>query len=193
MGHNYLNLELNMNKEKLNRLANQINDGNLLAYKQIFEYLYYDLCMHTNLYVNDFEETRDLIQEVFTKIWEQQGTLPIFKDFKSYIYKISKNKAINFINSKNIRINYNTKNFENDISVVDGIECVEYRELSLIIDNCLENLPETTKLIFKLNKSELKKQSEIAQLLDISIKTVEWHIASAKKKIKNEIKKFYNS
>jgi RNA polymerase sigma-70 factor (ECF subfamily) len=180
-----------MEKKQLNKLATNLKKSDLKSYKQLFDLVYHELCVHTNSIINDFEVSRDIIQEVFVQIWEERKTLPRFVDFKSYLYKISKNKALNYLKAKGIRDNYSSVLYSSNLKLYKTDHVVEYEELSTIIDNCIDNLPDLTRTVFRLNKFEMKKQSEIADLLSVSVKTVELHIAKAKREIKKVLEKSY--
>jgi RNA polymerase sigma-70 factor (ECF subfamily) len=179
-----------MDKTKLNNLANKLNSDDLKSYKLLFENLYQDLCLHTNNLIFDFEVSRDIVQDVFVKIWEDRKKLPEFQDFKAYVYKLSKNKALNYIRSKHTQENYSALLFNTKVNLYENSNELEYSELSNTIENCIDSLPELTRTIFRLNKFEMKKQIEVASILNISVKTVESHISKAKREIKKVLKKY---
>jgi RNA polymerase sigma-70 factor (ECF subfamily) len=181
-----------MDKTTINKIANKIREDDLASYKKIFDYLYYDICVNINSILYDFEVSRDLTQELFISLWEDRSKMPKFLDFKSYMYKLSKNKALNYLKSKNLRDNYSAVLYEKkSTNTFDFPAKIEETELSSIIDTCLDTFPEKTKMILKLNKSEMKKQKEVAEIMGVSVKTVEAHIAFAKKEIKKTIKNYY--
>jgi RNA polymerase sigma-70 factor (ECF subfamily) len=179
-----------MERNKFNYLAKKIQKGDLKSFRLAFDELYPDLCTNTNRIIYDFEVCRDLIQDIFIKIWDKRESLSNVTDFKSYVYKIAKNRALNYLQAKHLRDNYSALLFKTETEVYDQQKEIEAEELAKMIDLGIDNLPEMTQIIFRLNKIELKKQSEIAETLGVSIKTIEWHIANARREIKKIIKNY---
>jgi RNA polymerase sigma-70 factor (ECF subfamily) len=179
-----------MNNSQLNELANKIRLGDLNSYKAVFDQMYHPICLNINSIIYDFESSRDISQELFIKLWNKREELPIFSDFKSYIYRVSKNRALNYLESKQVQEAYNSYLKNQTEESYDYLKDQDVKELSDTIESCIQNLPERTRTIFKLNKAELVKQKKIANILGVSLKTVEAHIASAKSEIKKSIKKF---
>lgn len=181
-----------MNDKELTINANKIKSGDLIAFKSVFESLYPDICLNINSMISDFDASRDLAQEIFIKVWNDRNTLPEFTNFKSYIYKISKNKSLNYIEKSKVRLQYKDFIQQSDSNFFDLYQNMDVDELLKLIEATVSSFPDRTQTIFKLTKFELMKQSKVADLLGVSVKTVESHIAFAKQEIKNNIKKFYN-
>jgi RNA polymerase sigma-70 factor (ECF subfamily) len=179
-----------MNKKLTNKLANQIRKGNLIAYNQIFNFFYKPLVFFVQTFVLDFEISRDIVQECFIKLWEKRLKLPFFTNFESYIYKSAKSNTIDYIRKKTPTISLTDITSINHITKQDKIET---QELKQIIYSTIEEAPEKMQRIFRLFKFEDKKQYEIADIMGISVKTVEWNIAQLKSNLKNNIKKYYSN
>ncbi|MDO5970898.1 sigma factor [Flavivirga aquimarina] len=66
------------------------NDFTLKSYKSFFEYLYPQLCVFANKYLNDWEISKDVVQEVFVKVWEDRIVFLNEKYITNYFYKAVK-------------------------------------------------------------------------------------------------------
>ncbi len=132
----------------------------------------------------------DLSQEVFEKIWLIKEELPKLKSFNSYIYRMSKNIAINYIERKYIERTYvDNYEVERDFLIDDVLEAKDIEMLVLLE---VENMPNQRKRIFELSRYENLKNEEIAQQLNISKKTVENHLNLALNQLRKAIKNVYS-
>jgi len=137
------------------------------------------------MYVGHSETAEELTSDVFFAVWENRKTLCELADFDAYIYKIAKNKALNylrvqrpeFVNIDDIALDLfaNTQTTPED-------ECIS-REMIERVNNAIERLSPKAKLAFKLVREDGMKYREAAEHLDISIKTLETHLNAAMKKI----------
>ena len=81
----------------------QNNDAHRLTikeYKGLFDRLYASLCLFSNKYVRDLEVSKDLVQDVFIKIWEDKVAFKNENNIKSYLYTSVKNKSLDYLKSK---------------------------------------------------------------------------------------------
>lgn len=180
-----------MEKCQVNKLANRLKDSNQLAFRSLFEHFYKDLCLYTNRIVFDYEVCRDIVQDIFVKLWHGRSGLPEFDNFESYLYMSAKNSAFDYLKKLESKdkyqnhIKYESENLQSSSELNDELE------LKGIIENCIKKLPELSRLIFKFNKIDGLKQKIVAEKMGVSVKTVEWHIANVKKELKKNINKFY--
>ena len=126
----------------------------------------------------------EAVSDVFIKVWESKSKLSEIDDLKSYLYRAVRNQAVSTLRSKN-----------KDVVSIEDInhfyfEPIEAPEDALIqeeklthIYKAIDYLPAQTKMVFSLAKVQGLKYREIADLLDITVKTVDYHVASAVKKI----------
>jgi RNA polymerase sigma-70 factor, ECF subfamily len=151
-------------------------------FKELFELHYRPLTVFALDYVGDLETARDIVQNVFVKLWEIRQTLLINKCAKAYLYQCVKNSCLNYSKSRFRRtvltIELPVQILEDD--ALNRIIAVESLEL---IYKAIENLPEKCREIFKLSRIKQLKHSEIAQKLNITEKTIENQISIAIKKL----------
>ena len=163
--------------------------------KQSFEKLFRDnykgLCMYAQNFIHDIDAIEDIIHDIFINLWEKKENILEDKSTKSYLYRSVHNRCLNFIRD-NKKFVDNNDFFENTDIVSDSNEenAVETAELQTKIKNEIDNLPEKCREVFILSRFEELKYSEIAEKLNISIKTVENQISKALKTLRAKLGPF---
>jgi len=166
---------------------------------QAFELLYYKyfrrLCAFTNKYLNDYETTQEVVQEVFYSIWKNRTDLKVEKSFISYLFQLAKNKSLNIIKHSEVEDKYISVIKETYLQgdFIDSHDSLLAKEIEIKTQSIIESLPEQCRKIYLLSRQEGKKHREIAEELDISVKTVETQIGRALKVFRKELKEYLTS
>lgn len=163
--------------------------------KQKLEKLFHEhftpLVYFAQKYLGDLDASKDIVHNVFVKIWENRHEFEFEKPAKSYLFTAVYNRSMNAI-----RDNKKFSNSDNDdvhtaiLEQGEFSDTMEVSELEGKINSVIESLPEKCKQIFKLNRFEGKKYAEIADELNISVKTVEAQMSKALKVLKQELKDY---
>jgi len=157
-------------------------------FKSIFDKYFSSLCVFANRFVNDEDLSKDMVQEVFLKVWNSATEFESEKSLKVYLYLATKNTCFDYLKKekrKNETGDYNadriyTEAQMNDDSVVlDIIREETYRQL----EDAIGLLPTKAREVVLLNLKSFSNQ-EIADELNISINTVKTHKLSAFKKLR---------
>lgn len=168
-------------------LISQLKKGNENAYKHLYKLYYSELCNYaSNLCGND-ELAKDIVQHTMIKIWEKGSDLNINTSLKGYLLK----SVYNYFIDTQRRIVKETKK----LNRLKQEALLEFGEMAsedienryLLIDQEIQNLPKQCKEVFLLGKKEGLKYKEIADKLNISIKTVERHMSLALKKLRKKL------
>jgi len=129
-------------------------------------------------YVEDHDISEDIVQEVFSKIWNNSEEIDIRTNVKSYLFGAVRNACLNHLRHEKVKeIHIREARHE----VIDGEAFLEMDELQQKINTALDQLPEKRRQIFELSRFEGKKYYEIAEELNISVKTVETQMSRALK------------
>jgi RNA polymerase sigma-70 factor (ECF subfamily) len=123
----------------------------------------------------DYTQAEDVAQEVFIKLWQNCLNVPLEKA-KSYIYTIATNTSLNVISHKKVILEYKKNNPNQNTSNENPEFILEEQEFKNQLLKAIENLPETQKIAFLMNRIDGKKYREIAEELNISVKAVEKRI-----------------
>lgn len=127
-------------------------------------------------YIGDLDESKNLVHEVFISVWEKFEELPEDTNFRSYLYTSARNRCLNYIRNQKKHVAFDSVR---DQGVVSDDNSMEVRELEKEIDLAINTLPEKCRLVFEMSRYEELKYAEIAQKMNISVKTVEAHMSKA--------------
>jgi RNA polymerase sigma-70 factor (ECF subfamily) len=138
------------------------------------------MCFFAQKYVKDFETSKEIVQDAFINLWEKRETIDMSRSVKSYLTTVIHNKCTNYLRD-NRKFDPYILNIENLLEVpeYDGADSMVENELKLKIDLSIAELPEKCREIFVLNRYENLKYQEIADKLQISVKTVETQMSKA--------------
>ena len=158
--------------------------------KQLFQKIYerYSDDVHNYLYYKYGERLgpRDKMQEAFIKLWQNcKKVTP--KNAKAFLYKVANNLMLNEAKHQKVVLKYE-KFKPKEYTHEDPEFLMEHNEFMLQYQKALSNLTEDQRVAFTLNKIEGKKHAEIAELLGVTQKVVEYRIYSAFKKLKEQLK-----
>lgn len=147
-------------------------------YEFIFRQYYQGLCNYANMFLKDMDNAEEIVQQVFVKLWEKREQTVIEGSVKSYLYKSVYNTSMNELKHRKIKENYLQMQSTNE-HIEHPLSESNLKELERNIEKALLNLPEQCRLIFKMSRFEDLKYREIADVLNISPKTVENQMGKA--------------
>ncbi len=160
-------------------------NGDQLAFKKIYFFYYSKLKQLAKSFCHSSEAAEEVVDDVFIKMWQNRINLAGVNNLSVYLYVSIKNQSLNYLN-KTAKIKY-TDISEVPITFGDMASSADQNimlsDLSAIINKAINRLPPQCRLVFKLVKEDGLKHHEVAQILGISVKTVEYHIGNALKRI----------
>ncbi len=154
-------------------------------FKEVFKKYYNPLCNFASTIVNDHKMAQDVVQDVFTKLWDKREKVTIDSNEKSYLFQAVKNRSLEMLRKRKSDMKVSTADF-NDINLGNsGIE-EEAKNYMLkeFLYKSIRQLPPKCQKIFVMNKVNGLTYNEIALDLDISVKTVENQIGKAYRKLR---------
>jgi RNA polymerase sigma-70 factor (ECF subfamily) len=164
-------------------LYEKIKNGKIASFNILFDRYYQPLCNFAFLYLKSKEQAEEVVCDVFTKIWIKRSEISIRENIKSYLYKSIRNAIVSYFRTKKNLINQGLDNLDKkDLTTPETL--LLNRELEENIQKLLGGLSQKAGLVFRMKKIDGLKYKEIAEILDISEKTVENHITKAVKQIK---------
>ena len=167
-----------------------IKNDNKLAFEAVFKLYYQQLCVLAYTILKEREEAEEIVQEAFVKIWERRHRIELKSSIRNYMYSTVRNSCFNYLKHQSVERDYETaiKRGNDSYNLVE--EEVVGKELNVIINKTIEQLPEKRREIFELSRYEGLKYSEIAERLNISIKTVEAQMGQALKYLKTHLRDY---
>ena len=155
----------------------------------LFRKYYAGLCKSLYKILRDATLAEDIVQEVFLKVWEVRETLKMEDAIQSYLYRSCYNAALNFL--KQQKKNTDLDNLETTITASDSAERhLNFQETEAEIQKAIDALPPKTKVVFSLSRFEELSYKEIADRLDISLKSVEKHMGIALQRLRENLKEY---
>ncbi len=179
-----------MDQSEEKQLFDRIKNGDEKAFETFFHKYYGHLCLYATKIINNNSAAEEIVQDFFVKIWEKRGQTNIETSIKNYLFRSVRNLCFNYIQHNKTKIKYTQKvisELENNFSDDDNYPEIE---LTQKIEESINSLPEKRKEIFKLSRQEGLKYKEIAEKLNISIKTVETQMSLAIKTLRDKLKNY---
>lgn len=161
------------------------------AFTEIYNRYWGFVYTHVYKMLQDDEETKDSIQEIFSKLWLKADQIKSNQNLAGLLFRSSRNHVLNLIEKNQVRRNY-IQSLVNFVNTVDPntVDLVDEKQLQLIIDREISNLPPKMREIFELSRKEELSHQEIAEKLNISYQTVKKQVQNALKIIKPKINHF---
>ncbi len=167
------------------RIRNDSREAFKLLYDRYYKKLYY----FSLRYLENREEAEEVIQSVYMNVWEHRKSLDETMSVKSYIYKSAINCIYNHLKKKAICSRFVEMELQKGESqAYQTYDQIFFHDLEMSINSIVETLPPQQQKIFQLSRFEGLSHEEIAQKLDISVRTVENQVYRALKIIKSKLK-----
>ena len=176
----------------------RIRRGDKEVFKILFTRYYYKLFVYAKSYVEDSEAAEDIVQDLFFHLWEKHKEVVISSSLSSYLFRSVHNRSIQFLRHKKVIAGYEERhsmkikeaeiiyNTSNDFS----LSYVHINEIQEIIRQTVEKMPPKTREIFKMSREASKSNQIIATSMDMTIKSVEYHITKALKILFSALKDY---
>lgn len=177
-------------------IVQKIISGDESSFERVYRYFYPRLNYFAKQYLLDAEASKNIVQDVFTELWDKRMALHKDTNLNAWLFTVTKNKSLkaisqlksrqsydNYIKSRQLEINYKS------LSDFDTSNLM-FEELQTLIESALGKLSPSCRKIFEMSRFEEKKNREIAEKLNLSIKTVEAQITKALRSLKTDLKDF---
>jgi RNA polymerase sigma-70 factor (ECF subfamily) len=180
--------------KEIDILVARLKNKDKAAFEEIYTAYFGMLVNYAFRYLDRYEDCKEVVQDVFIKFWDKCEHLADDTSVKSYLYRSVQNTCLNQIKRSKVQdqyIQYVIQRLENDLEE-NTIADQETSRMERILAE-IENLPPRCAEIFKLSRFEGLKYQEIADHLDLSIKTVEVQMGKALKQLRQSLIDLKNS
>jgi len=165
-----------------------LRDDDYKAYEQLFLISYKPLRSFCKKIVHINEVAEELVSEVFFKIWNNRKAIVINSSPKSYLYTAVHNISLDHLRKEK---RYVLTNIETAVTIpcnfLDPQKVCEYEELQVKIEAAVAKLPRQCKQIFQLSREQGLRYNEIAEKLQLSVKTIETQMGRALKSLRKSL------
>lgn len=160
-------------------LITSLSNGDEDAYNFLIDTYHNKLCVYANSLIKNLYSAEDIVQNVFIKVWEQRTRLKPERSLKSFLYKAVYNEFIDLYRKNQSLLSLEKAYHEALNAIVLEEDSESLQRMVNVINNEIENLPTKCKEVFVLSKKEGLTNIEIAEHLEVSVKTVEAQITKA--------------
>lgn len=170
-------MKFDKNENDLARLSS-IKQGDHHAFEILFKEYYLPLTRFAWRYLSCEMQAEEVVQDVFADIWDRRKHLNIQESLRSYLYKSVRNRSLNRLKRQEIKQEYDS--YWMEIYKVEPMSEYEIREdeeriqlIKKMISQAIEELPPRSRMTFKLHRFDGLTYEEIAEVMNISVRTVE--------------------
>lgn len=177
---------MNLDKDyHIQVLQEQIAEGSEQAFNHLFRYFYMNLVHFAMDITHSKAAAEEIVSDVFVKIWQQRLELKRIEKMRVFLFVAVKNQSYNYLRKhSNWTVELSGDHTAVLVQDSDPADDLAFRELQKQLHKVVEDLPEQCRLVYKLVKEEGLKFKEVAEILQISPRTVETQLYRAVKKIR---------
>lgn len=173
-------------RDYLPEYQKKISEGNEKAFEQLYHLYYKKLIHFSENYTKSKELAEEVVEDVFIKIWANREKIVSINNLNVYLYTAVKHQSLNALSKEARRIvteildlnlydTYEENHSPHDLLVTS--------ELMQSVQSAIDSLPPRCKLIFQLVREDQLKYKEIAEILGVSVSTIDTQVAIAVKRI----------
>jgi RNA polymerase sigma-70 factor (ECF subfamily) len=170
-------------------LQSQVAIGDTRAFRQIFDALFSNLTKFSFSFVHSKEAATEIVDELFVQLWIKRADIMKINDLRVYLYTATKNASLNYISKKAKQIE--VEPYENlQVQMTDVVspeQIMITKEMLQKIKEAIDSLPPRCKLIFKFVREDGLSYSEVAEILGLSIKTIDAQMVIAVARIRSKL------
>lgn len=178
------------NDDQFSSLQRLITQGDQAAFRQLFHLLYHKLKGFAFSLTLSDEVSAEIVDEVFVRVWNKRDSLSTIGNLRVYFYRAVKNESLNYLSRKAHQHLYEPFDDIN-IQLSDDMnpeKLMMTKELLNKIRSAVDELPARCKLIFKLVREDGLRYKEVADILNLSVKTVDAQMVIAVSRIRETMK-----
>lgn len=166
-------------------IIDAIQEGSYAAFEKVFNAYYAPLSRFAMGYIGDQDQSEEIVQQVFFHYWEKHTELQINSSIKAYLYQAVRNHCLNALKHEQVKNRTEQIMLRDEEPSEENI--LEGLELEERIDLTISEMPTERQRIFRMSRFEELKYREIAEQLNISIKTVENQMGKALKYMREQL------
>ena len=180
----------------MNRLSGQTDlelvelfkQGSQAAFEELYMRYKDPLFYYCKKYLHDETEAEDIVQDIFLQLWVSRDTLQIASSFSGYIYTVAYHSVLQLLRQFNIHSRYaqyilihaKEETNETEDAIID-------KDYTVLFNQMMEQLSPKQKEVFRLSRIEGYTYKQIAEVMHLSVETVQEHASLALKKIKKQL------
>ncbi len=190
-----------MASEYCNILLEKVKTGDMKAFEQLYKSLHPRMFVYSRRFISDPETSKDILQELFTDFWNKKEEINIQTSVSAFLFKMLHNRCIDYLRAEVVKNNFSSLSSLRLSEVKyryydfeeDPFPTIFMSEISKITEQVIENLSPQAREIFDMSRNQGLKSSEIAEKMNLSVRTVEKHIYQTLKILKIQLSDYLTS
>jgi len=167
-------------------LFERIKLGDQKSFDLLFQKYYNNLCNYAYLFLKEDALTQEIVADVYLKIWNNKDKIEIKTNLKSYFLRSTHNEVISYLRKSKLQtVSLDHNNDIGNISEDSPETLLINKETCRTFSSMINELPKQAGLVFRLHKVDGLTYKQIAEVLELSIKTVENHMGRALKMMRS--------
>lgn len=156
------------------------------SFENLFRTQHAKLWLSAYRILNDKARAEDVVQDIFLKLWQKREEISVQENLSAYLHRAVTNHAINIYKQQYRRLIEHGEEISEkpDTVSIEADNVILTKELSEKIDYAISTMPDSIRGVFMLSRFEELSYKEIAERLEISVKTVEKHMSNALKHLR---------
>ena len=171
-------------------LLELLKRGNMSAFEKVFTRYYSTLCAYARLFIRSGDVCENIVQELMLWIWENHSELHINDSLSRYLFTATRNRCLKHISHEMVERRVLDEMHKKLHGQFESPDFYIVRELEERIRDAVARLPDSYRQAFELNRYERKTYDEIASMLGVSSKTVDYRIQQALKLLRASLKDY---
>lgn len=169
----------------IRQLQLQIEAGSQRAFEELYRLFFPRLFNFSMLYVHKKEAAEEIVNDIMVKIWEKRAELSNINNLETYLFVSVRNHSLNYLS----KYSHYYVEIEEESGIASMVNAndpekeMEWKEIYFKLNMAIEELPDQCRTVFKLIKEEGFRYKQVAEILNISPRTVETQLFRAIKKL----------
>lgn len=165
-----------------------IREGDEDAFEWLFREYYQQLTRFAWRYVKSKAVAEEIIQDVYSDIWENRGELSLADSMRPYLYKVVRNRSLNHLKHEEVKNRYDRQWLDQkETPMIKYKDDQREQQIRVAINKAIEELPPRSKMTYKLHRHDGLTYEEIADVMDVSVKTVESQMTRTLKILRDQL------
>ncbi len=148
-------------------------------FEEVFKTHFRNLYSYALTILKEENQAEEIVQQVFFKLWEKREKVVITQSLNAYLYRSVHNECLNFLKHQKVKRSYHSYIQYTMREEENSTPGIQEKELASRISYALQQLPQQCRTIFQMSRFENLKYREIAEKLDLSVKTIENQMGKA--------------
>jgi RNA polymerase sigma-70 factor (ECF subfamily) len=179
-------------------ITRKLQEGDEETYVFLFRVYYVPLCAYARRYVGRKDIAEEIVSETFFNIWRTRGALEIHSSVKGYLFQAVCKNSLNYLRKakKEERLDdvlagtsAGSRGFDQAVDELPSTSMI-MADLHQALEKAISQLPPQQQTVFRLKRFEAKKNVEIAEMMGLSVKTVEMHLTRALSALRKNLKEY---